>query len=77
MEAWTTWKSKSYRSLISVKWFHVIGAFDFNEDNRIAAATVIKKFWKGWQVRINYRFSPYNRLGAYLIMREFEKALRE
>ena len=39
------------------------------------AATKIQAAFKGWKVRMQYRYNPYNRLGQHVIMKAFENRL--
>lgn len=43
-----------------------IAYFDLKKD---LAATKIQAAFRGWRVRMKYRYNPYNRLGKYVIIR--------
>lgn len=47
-------------------WCQVVGTYD---RTRAAAATRIQAAFRGWRVRLRYRFSPHNRLGRHVILR--------
>lgn len=40
------------------------------------AATIIQAAFRGWRVRMQYRYSPYNNLGRYVILREADFATK-
>lgn len=58
------WVSKlgGFRNL----WDKTIAYFDLEQD---AAATKIQAAFRGWKVRMKYRYNPYNRLGKYVTMK--------
>ena len=46
----------------------LLGAFcDMTKDN---AAVMIQAAFRGWRVRMQYRYNPYNCLGRYVILKE-------
>jgi hypothetical protein len=49
----------------SITWSTVIAHYD---TTRSDAATRIQAAYRGWRVRLKYRYSPYNRLGRHLVM---------
>lgn len=40
------------------------------------AAVTIQSAWKGWKVRMKYRFDPRNSLGRHIVLRDMPSLLR-
>lgn len=51
------------------QWGRATAYFD-RTDIEGDAATRIQAAFRGWKVRMKYRYSPYNRLGKYVILRD-------
>jgi hypothetical protein len=60
---------KAYESNI---WNVCIGTYDTTRDE---AATLIQSKFRGWRVRIMYRYNPYTSLGRYVIGKLFRENL--
>lgn len=57
---------RCHRTGQPVRWYDVLGCFD---TSRAEAAVKIQAAFRGWRVRLRYRFSPHNRLGRFVIER--------
>lgn len=53
-------------------WDHTIGIFVLNKNE---AATIIQKYYRGWRVRMKYRYDPETRLGKYVINKMFKELI--
>jgi IQ calmodulin-binding motif len=54
-------------------WHRTVGTFDATDT---IAAKTIQAAWRGWQARKQYRYNPYTRLGAHLVLRDFTEMVQ-
>jgi hypothetical protein len=48
-------------------WGHTVAHYDFEFN---MAAKIIQAVFRGWQVRMKYRYNPHCGLGRHIILRE-------